>query len=155
MSGADFGAHAMDESLLSAYLDGELDAAARAAVDARLAESADWRAELAAVRTARDAVRSLPPIDAPAGFWDRVLEAPENVVDLAAVRRGRAWVSRWRALAGAAAAAAVLGVALVPRPEPVQPAFARVTQSHAERASLGNDVVTNLAGAVVPVDLGR
>jgi hypothetical protein len=35
----------------------------------------------------------------------------------------------------------------------VQPAFAKITQSHAERASLGNDVVTNLAGAVVPVGI--
>ena len=97
-------------------------------------------------------MRSLPLVDAPAGFWERVL-ASENVVDLAAARRGRAWVSRWRALAGAAAAAAVLGVVFVPRPDPVQPAFAKITQSHAERASLGNDVVTNLAGAVVPVGI--
>jgi anti-sigma factor RsiW len=152
---SDFGAHEMDESLLSGYLDGELDAATRAAVDARLVESSALRAELAAVRTVRDAVRSLPPVDAPSGFWDRVLEAPDNVVDLAAPRRGRAWVSRWRALAGSAAAAAVLGVVFVPRPEPVQPAFGKLTQSHAERASLGNDVVTNLAGAVVPVGLDK
>ena len=150
----ELGSGDMDQSLLSAYLDGELDTAARAAVDARLAESDAWRADLAAVRTARDAVRTLAPVEAPAGFWERVL-APENVVDLAAARRGRAWVSRWRALAGAAAAAGVLGVVFVPRPEPVQPAFAKLTQSHAERASLGNDVVTNLAGAVVPVGLDK
>ena len=58
--------------MLSAYLDGELDPSGRAAVDARLAESAEWRLELADVRAARDAVRALPTRDAPEGFWDAV-----------------------------------------------------------------------------------
>ena len=40
--------------MLSAYLDGELTDAERAAVDARLEESAEWRAELDEVRAARD-----------------------------------------------------------------------------------------------------
>ena len=59
--------------MLSAYLDGELNAPERVEVEARLAESAEWRAELDEVRAARDAVRALPARDAPAGFWDAVL----------------------------------------------------------------------------------
>lgn len=151
----------MDESFLSAYLDDELDPATRAAVHARLAESPEWRAGLAEVRAARDAVRWLPSAEAPPGFWDRVLAAPDpqsvdsKVVDLGGVRRRRVRASRWSALAGAAAAAAILGVALVPRPEPIQPSLGTLTQTHAERASLGNDVVSNLAGAVVPAGLDR
>ena len=59
--------------MLSAYLDGELSAPERDAVDARLAESAEWRAELDEVRAARDAVRRLPAREAPDGFWDSLL----------------------------------------------------------------------------------
>ncbi|MEX0663407.1 MAG: hypothetical protein WD598_01400 [Acidimicrobiia bacterium] len=140
----------MDESLLSAYLDDELDARARADVEARLAESPEWRAVLDEVRQTRDAVRRLPAVAAPPGFWDRVLAPEGNVVSLADMRHRRVRTSRWSALAGAAAAAAILAVALVPRPEPVQPALGTLTQVHSERASLGNDVVSNLAGAVVP-----
>ena len=140
-----------DESVLSAYADGELDADVRAEVEARLAESHEWRTVLDEVRETRAAVRGLPPVAAPPGFWDRVLSSGPEVVDLATVRDRRARVHRWTALAAATAAAAVLGVAAVPRSQSVEPALATLTQVHAERASLGNDVVTNLAGAVVPV----
>jgi anti-sigma factor RsiW len=141
----------MDESVLSAYADAELDADARAEVEARLAESPEWRAVLDEVRATRDAVRGLSPVAAPPGFWERVLATDPEVVILATARERRSHVHRWTALAAATAAAAVLGVAVVPRSEPVEPALATLTQVHAERASLGNDVVTNLAGAVVPV----
>ena len=63
----------LDPDMLSAYLDGELTDAERAAVDAQLASSPEWRAELAEVRAARDALRGLSERDAPAGFWDAVL----------------------------------------------------------------------------------
>jgi anti-sigma factor RsiW len=139
----------VDESVLSAYVDGELDAQARADVEARLLESPEWRAVLDEVRQARDDVRGLPPVAAPPGFWDGVLAPAGNVVALGDARRPHARVGRWPALAGAAAAAAIAAVAFVPRPEPVQPALATLTQVHSERASLGNDVVSNLAGAVV------
>jgi anti-sigma factor RsiW len=138
----------LDESLLSAYVDGELDATERAAVDARLAESDEWRAVLTEVRAARDALRALPLVDAPDGFWERVLEHDDNVVDhtLDARRRGR--LLR-RMTAAAAAAAAVFGVAFVPKLEHVRPPLATVTHAHAERSSLDNDAVSSLAGSVV------
>ncbi len=153
--------HDMDETFLSAYLDDELDVPTRAAVQARIDGSPAWEAELVEVRAARDAGRALPLVDARPGFWDHVLDGNDhdtkggNVVDLGVARQRRAWVSRWRAVAGAAAAAVVLGVVLVPRPAPVDPALGTLTQVHAERASLGNDVVSNLAGAVVPAGLDR
>ncbi len=53
------------------------------------------------------------------------------------------------ALTAAAAAAAVLAVALVPEETRVQPRLATVTDAHAVRSSLGNDIVSNLAGAAV------
>jgi anti-sigma factor RsiW len=144
----------LDESLLSAYLDGELDDRERAAVDARLAESAEWRAVLDEVRGTRVALRNLPAVDAPAEFWDRVLQSDGVVVDLATATRRRARLLR-RTSAAAAVAAAVLGVAFVPRPDTVQPPIGAFTQAHAERASLDSDVVSNLAGAVVPTGLER
>ena len=40
---SDTGRHDIDESILSAYLDDELDTRERAVVDAKLADSAEWR----------------------------------------------------------------------------------------------------------------
>ncbi len=143
-----------DESLLSAYLDDELDASERAAVEARLAELPEWRAVLDEVRETRDALRSLPAVDAPAEFWARVLGEDDGVVvDFADATRRRSRLVRRLGVA-AAAAAAVFGVAFVPRPQSVQPPIGTFTQAHAERASLDNDAVSNLAGALVPPAIG-
>ena len=142
----------LDESLLSAYLDDELDAPTRAVVEAQLAERAEWRAVLEEVRETREALRSLPTVDAPPEFWARVLEDDGVVVRLDAARRRSRLVRRMGA--AAAVAAAVLGVAFVPRPETVQPPIGTFTQAHAERASLDNDAVSNLAGALVSPTIG-
>jgi anti-sigma factor RsiW len=140
----------MDESILSAYVDGELDDDTRTVVERRVAESDEWRAILDEVRTTRDAVRALPHVDAPTGYWHGVLEARRgDVVDLAATRERRARARRWGGLAAAATAAAVLGVVLVPRPDTVRPQIATLSTSHAERSSLGNDVTSSIAGAMV------
>jgi len=149
-----------DESMLSAFVDDELDAATRAEVETALAESAELREVLEEVRDTRRALRDLPDVTAPPGFWDRVLATSTpaggtsegTVVPLAAAGRRRP-VNRWSALAGAAAAAAVLGVAVIPRQQSVDPGLAELTQTHSERASLDNDVVSNLAGVVVSQDL--
>jgi anti-sigma factor RsiW len=154
----------LPEDALSAYLDGELDAAARAAVDARLAESAEWRAILTDVRSARDAVRALPIAEAPDGFWARVLAdvrepaaptaapaatgaAPVAVdeLDLARARRDRSR-SRWVAALGTAAAAAVVAaVLIVPATNRVKPAVATLSNAHAVRSSASQDSVSSLA----------
>jgi anti-sigma factor RsiW len=151
MSGHD---DALDPDMLSAYLDGELGDADRAAVDARLEESAEWRDELAEVRAARDALRGLPDRDAPAGFWDAVHarvatdddhdEADDEVVvPIAAARSTR---RRWGWVAASAAAvAAVVAIVVVPHRSEVSPNVAAVVAQHGAQGSDNGDPVSMLA----------
>lgn len=143
-----------DDTVLSAYLDGECTDAERVALDARLADSADLRAALAEVAAARDAVRGLPLRDAPPGFFERLLAeglpeasaavpTPAPVPDDLAARRARR-TRRWTAVGGAAAAAMLAVVVLVPRPASVTPPVATFTDAHAVRSSLQDDVVSSL-----------
>ena len=142
----------MDEDLLSAYLDDELDAATRVAVEARLAESLEWRVVLDELTETRHALRALPTVEGAPEFWARVLGG-DVVVDLARERRARRAKIGWRAaIAGVAAAAVIfaLGVALVPGRERVKPAVATFADQHAARASLDNDAISQLASVGVP-----
>jgi anti-sigma factor RsiW len=143
--------------MLSAYLDGELGAPERAAVEARLAESAEWRDELADVRAARDAVRNLPLHDAPAGFWDELLTrvadddaddaddadaivAPVVALESRKPRRRVAWF--------AAAAAIVVGlvaVLVVPHRSEVTPNVTAVVAQHGAQGSDSGDPISMLA----------
>lgn len=153
-----------DEDLLSAYLDGECNAAERTWVEEQLGASAEMRRVLDDVRAARDAVRALPLRDAPPEFWARILEpdaepgidagtgaTPElevasggGAVDLAA-RRARRRPSRWvAAVAGVAAAFVVGAVILVPHEKSVTPPVATFADAHAVRSSLQNDAVSAL-----------
>ena len=154
-----FDPDAMDDSLLSAYLDGELDADARALRSKRGSRNRPSGAVLEEVRAVRDAVRALPLVDAPAGFYDELLGPDRRALDLDAARRRRAArpKSLTRRLTSVAAAATfvVLGVALVPREATVQPPLNTFTNAHAERSSVGNDVVSNLAGASVTPGVGK
>jgi anti-sigma factor RsiW len=163
----------MDHDLLSAYLDGELDDASRAEVDARLAESSEWRAELDEVRGARTMLRAVAPRRAPDGFWETVLAAVEAGVasdasdrvepaegdptaDPAAVapvveieehraeRDGRRGPGRWVATAFAAAAAVALAVILVPQRDTVSPDVAAVVVAHGAQASDHGDPVSTI-----------
>jgi anti-sigma factor RsiW len=157
----------LPEDALSAYLDGELDPAARAAVEARLETSPEWRAVLADVRSARQAVRGLPLAEPPAGFWDRVYEAVREpdavaadettVADLESARTRRANTrSRWvAALGGAAAAAVVAAVLIAPSPTRVKPALASLSNAHAVRSSASQDSVSTLAPVGVVAGFGR
>jgi anti-sigma factor RsiW len=134
---------------LSGWLDGELDDGTRAEVDAFLADSEQWRAELEAVRWARDRLRGLPVQEAPTGFWAEVLEesgtGPATVVPITAARSHRAW---WGGAAAAVAVAAgVVGVVMMPSsaPDRVEPEVATFTDAHAVRSSIGADPITHLA----------
>lgn len=138
------------EDALSAFVDGELDARAHAAVEQRLRESEEWRSVLVEVREARDMVRALPERDAPPGFWDGLLAAtgPTNVVNLADARRARrSRTARWVALAAGTAAAVIIGVAAVPGVRTVQPKVAVLAGAHALRSSVDNDAISSAAGA--------
>lgn len=143
----------MHEELLSAFLDDELLPDARAEVEAHLAESAGWRAQLAEVRETRDLVRALPVREAPGGFWDSLLE-PNIAAPIPIARRGRAHrATAW--LAGVAAAAVVAAVVLVPGESRVKPPVATMVSTHAARSSLGVEPVSQLAPVGNPLRLDR
>jgi putative zinc finger protein len=61
------------EELLADYVDGSLGDAARAGVDAHLAECARCRDEVGRARSARAALRGLPQVEAPAGVTSQAL----------------------------------------------------------------------------------
>ncbi len=147
------------EELLSAYLDGEVTAEERALVDARLAESAEWRAVLEEVRETRELLQALPTRDAPDGFWHTMLAsddpappqtAPVVPIGSARHRRGKKIIA-W--CAGAAAAAAVVAVLLVPSQSQVKPSVATFVNQHAVRSSVTEEPVSQLAPVTKPVRL--
>lgn len=162
----------LPEDLLSAYLDDELDAATRAAVEVEVARSTEWQAVFAEVRAARDAVRGLPTLDLSADAWADVfaaVAASEPVVTAgpappppplsARVAALGARVPRrplrWAGLAGAAAAAALLAAVIVPAQRHVTPKVATFNTEHVARGSVVGDPVTNLAGVGMLRGLGR
>ena len=106
--------------MLSAYLDGELTADERAAVEARSATSAEWRAELDEVRETRDVLRGLPAVDGASRVLGRGARGRRGRrrSTTPSVRSGVA-SDRRVAVAGAAAAAViVIAVVAVPGREP-------------------------------------
>lgn len=108
--------------LLSAFLDSELTDAERAEVESHLPSCPECRAELAAIRYSRDAVRALP----------QEVEVPSPVV---AVRSRSAWRRRWIPAAAAAVLAFVVGVAATNSQDTPLP-FEQVVDQHSARASL-------------------
>jgi negative regulator of sigma E activity len=89
---------------LSAYLDGEMDSAARRELEAVLDHDPSLQAELEELRRTRELVRSLPPRRAPDGFARRVTAAIAEPGQPAA----SPW-TRWRPAVLAAAACLVVG----------------------------------------------
>ena len=131
------GAHL--EDVLSAYLDDELAPAARREAEAHLAGCAECRQELEEVAAARMAIRILPVHGAPRPILDPV---PATA---SAGRRRAVW-----ALVAAAAAAAFV----TPREPEVAPSLPSLAGSHAARASITGDPLTQLAPIAVPVRFG-
>ena len=135
-------AYPTPDDRLSAYLDGELDAAERAAVDGYLEVSADWRAERDEIAYARDTLRGLPTREAPTGFWEGVL-SPE-LTRARAKRRSR-WPRIAAAVSGVAVAAVVIASLVIPSPDRVTPRVPALTDSHAVRTSVSDEPVSHLA----------
>lgn len=116
---------AISDETLIAFVDGELDSAERAHVEAALAQDETLRARLAAHQRLR--VRLSAAFD---GALDEAVpdrlrqaletpRAPASVIDLAA-RRGAKWsVREWGAMAASVAAGLVLGVGIMGRPAPM------------------------------------
>jgi anti-sigma factor RsiW len=136
MTGGPGGEHPDDT--LSAYLDDELAPAARREVEAHLTGCADCRTELDEVAAARRAIRVLPVHGAPRPLV-RTAGAP--------ARRGRV---AWAAVAAVAAAVAMF----LPREPDVAPSLPSLADSHAARASVTGDPLTQLAPIAVPVRFG-
>jgi anti-sigma factor RsiW len=132
------GAH-LDDAL-SAYLDDELAPAARREAEVHLAGCAECRAELADVAAARQAIRILPVHGARLPIFAPPVRAGVSP------RRRAAW-----ALAAAVAAAIAL---LLPRDPEVAPSLPSLADTHAARASLTGDPLTQLAPIAVPVRFG-
>jgi anti-sigma factor RsiW len=157
----------LSEDLLSAYLDGELDAPTRAAVEARLSASAPWRAVLTDVEAARDALRALPPVDLTADQWARLFAAvaadvpapsparPPGRVSM--LRRGLHQRSvRWIGTGAAvAAAAAIVAAVVLPGQQDVTPKVATFSTQQSTRASVMGDPISMLAGVGLMHGLGR
>jgi anti-sigma factor RsiW len=95
-----------DELQLNAYCDGELDLASAAAFERRLADDELLRAEYSRLMALRQAFRSLPQSDVPAGLRARIQAT------LDAERPSRAGVLRQRRWSFQALAAAVLGAVI-------------------------------------------
>jgi anti-sigma factor RsiW len=143
------------EELLSAYLDGEATPDERALVERRLEESGEWRVVLEEVRSTRELLLDLPTREAPTGFWDSLLQpdiAPPVQLEEVRKRRGKQVIT-W--LAGAAAAAAIVAVMLVPGQSQVKPAVATLVSRHAVRSSVTEEPVSQLAPVTNPTVLGR
>ena len=139
--------------LLSGLLDGELPADIEASARAHLAACPACTSEMEDVRTARSWLRALPPVEPPAGFYERVLrdEPPEGVLVAGApsIRR------KVLAFAGSAAAALALVTVAAPRQSPVQPSVNSMVEAHATGASLNSDPLSGLAPLGVPVSFRR
>ncbi len=89
---------------VSAYLDGRLDGAEKAALEQRLARDENLRRQLAELRTVRESLRALPPIKPPRALTLTRAQAGEPV------RRADWFSSRRMALGSALAAMAFVVV---------------------------------------------
>jgi len=145
------------EDTLSAYLDDELAPAARREAEAHLAGCAECRAELEEVAAARRAIRVLPVHSAPRSLVDSGVAggAPPGLETSPWAGRPRRPGSRrrravWAAAAGLAAVVAIL----LPRDPEVAPSLPTLADTHAARASITGDPLTQLAPIAVPVRFG-
>ena len=138
------------EDTLSAYLDDELAPAARHEAEAHLAGCSDCRAELEEVAAARRAIRIMP---VHAAARSLVGAAPVGGHRLTPGARRPAPSRRRAVWALAAAVAAAIAVAL-PREPNVAPSLPSLADSHAARASITGDPLSQLAPIAVPVRFG-
>lgn len=153
-----FGASAHLGDALSALLDGELPRPHAEVARAHLAICPACAGEMQAVGEARRWVRALPAVDAPFGFYERILLDQAPPLRAFGARPGPGPGLRRRvglaALGAAAAAVTVLGVGS-PSQRPVRPAAPRLVEAHATSASAGADLLSKLAPVGVPVSFGR
>ena len=145
---------------LSAFLDDELAPAARREAETHLAGCPGCRDELGDVAAARRAIRVMPvhaarrPLwaDEPVGAFPGVPGSPGAWG--AAPSRRTAASRRRRAVWALAAAVAATVAVLLPRDPSVAPSLPSLADTHAARASVTGDPLTQLAPIAVPVRFG-
>lgn len=128
MSGAQDATMPPDDwrDLLSALLDGELEAGDEARVRDLVAGSPEAQEELAALAQVRTWVRDLPAVDPPFGFYERLLQPAR------AERRPRHIGAKVASAIAVAAAAIVLIVGITPAADSVVPPVAAYASRHME-----------------------
>ncbi len=159
---AGFGASAHLGDALSGLLDGELPESQALTARVHLAACPACTQEMLAVSQARSWVRTLPAVDPPFGFYERML-LDQTLLDQTLLYRNQVFASRTTlrrraglaALGAAAAAVTVLGVGS-PSQAPVRsPGAPQLVQAHAANALAGADLMSKLTPVAVPVSFGR
>ena len=146
---------AFDDDRLSAWLDGELDATARAEVEAARDADPVWARALAEVAETRALVRGMDPAEPPPGFIESLLDlGPATVTDLDAARTKRARRATSGVAALAAAAAIVIAV-VVPGVGRARPALATDVRVHQAGVAASGDPISGLAPLGTPMKFGR
>lgn len=133
------------DDVLSAYLDDEVTATERVAVEAHLSACAECRSDLEAEREVRALLRDLAPVDPPLGFYERILRdgpaSSEKPVRKRRIRFGLANIA-----ATAAAWMLILGLAnLNHGGGSVDPSTAGYVSAHAS-------ILPGLGGRSAPSD---
>jgi len=143
---------AISEETLIAYVDGELGAAERDALEAALAGDEALRARVAAHRTlrARLSIAFDGALEEPVPERLRHAAAPGAQIVNLAERRTRAWSARdWGAMAASVAAGLVLGIGIMGRPAPMIAAESGgLTARGALARALDNQLASDEAHAV-------
>ena len=132
------------EEALSAWLDDELAPAARREAALHLEVCALCREELDLVARARAAVRALPVRVPPPGFLEELVPPSVRILR---PRRRLAWA--------AASVAASVAALFLPREPAVAPALPALVESHATRASVTGDPLSQLAPIAIPASFER
>jgi anti-sigma factor RsiW len=147
----------IDPALLSAHLDGELDATEAAALAAGLTDDPALTTELEAVAEVRSLLRALPRLDLPPEVVAAVAEDRAPGDDATVVDLSRRRLRRGATLGlGAAAAAAALVVALVvPDATRTSPSLASEVQVHQAGSAASGEPVSGLAPLATALRVGR
>jgi hypothetical protein len=130
---------------LSALLDGELSPAERSEVEAYVGRNPEAQQELAALERVRTMVRSLPAVDPPFGFYERMLSPRTS-------RRRHRWPSAVAAV-GVAAATIVLIVGITPAADLVVPPVAAYADRHLDMVTDSTDSSSSAFTPVAPDQL--
>jgi hypothetical protein len=131
--------HAELLELLDGYVDDELTADERTAIDELLASSADARATLADIERVRSLVQGLPPVEPPFGFYERLTRRDHPPRRSArGGRRNRLGLAI--ASVGAVAAAIVLVVAIAPVGDRLAPPVDELGERHAVLTSATHEL---------------